>query len=448
MRSFPMCWALRLFVAMLPLWSTAIPAKAASPDPAPLIARAVEYGLPAFEIARLTYNFTYNPQNPGRVPVNSFIYRRALFDHTNRAVTTPNHDTLYASAVIDLSSGPVRLDVPAFGKRYYSIALVDAYTNNFAYIGTRSTGGDAGSYEIAGPAWRGRPPSGAVLIRAPGNHITALMRILVNGPSDYAEAHRLQDAFRLSGPQLAPARPDLIRPVAGDAENFVAVVNQVLQDDPPPDADRPTLNALAIVGIGARAPALTQEQQQWWKQYFGTVRAALIASSKQLGVIVQGWQYLPPDTGNFGTDYPTRAKIAIQGATANVPAESTYSLALVDGSGARLDDAHHYRLHLPANTPPADSFWSLSIYELMPDGGMFFDDNELHRYAIGNLTEGLVRNADGSLDIAIQKERPSGATANWLPIPARDFSLIMRAYLPRPSLLDGSFQYPGVERLD
>ena len=439
--------AFRLFAVLLPLCSAAMPAKAASPDPAPLIAKALEYGLPAFEIARLTYNFTYNPENPKRVPVNSFNFRKALFDHTNRAVTTPNNDTLYASAVIDLSAGPVTLDVPAFGKRYYSIALVDAYTNNFAYIGTRATGGNAGSYVIAGPAWRGKPPPGAAVIRAPGNHITALMRILVSGPSDYAEAYRLQDAFRLSGQGPAPARPDLIRPVIGDAENFVAVVNQVLRNDPPPAADAPILDVLAPVGIGAHAAALTPEQQAWWTQYFGPARAALIASSRQLGVVIQGWQYLPPDTGNFGTDYQTRAKIAIQGATANVPAESTYNLALVDRTGAPLDDRHRYRLHLPADAPPADGFWSLSIYELMPAGGMFFGDNELHRYAIGNLTQGLVRNADGSLDILIQKERPADS-ANWLPIPARNFSLITRAYLPRPPLLDGSFRYPGVERLD
>ena len=424
-----------------------LPAMSAPTDPAALIARAVEYGLPAFEIARLTYNFSYNPENPGRTPVNSFLFRRALFDYRDRGITTPNNDTLYSSAVLDLSAGPVTLDVPAFGQRYYSIALLDAYTNNFAYIGTRTNQGKAGTFLIAGPAWRGRAPRGTAVIRAPGNHVTALMRILVDGPSDYDNVHRLQDAIRLTGPAPAPERPGMIRPLAGDAENFVAVVNQVLREDPPPAADRPILEALADVGIGADASPLTQEQREWWKREFAPARAALIASAKDLGVTVQGWQYLPADTGNFGTDYKTRAKIAIQGATANIPAESTYNLALADAAGARLDAAHRYRLHLPAGAPPADGFWSLSIYELMPGGGMFFGDNELHRYAIGSRTGGLVRNPDGSLDILIQKDRPAD-TANWLPIPAANFSLILRAYLPRPALLDGSFRYPGIERLD
>ena len=440
--------AVRLFVVLLSLCSATTFAEAASPDPAPLIAKAMEYGLPAFEIARLTYNFTYNPENPKRVPVNNFIFRRVLFDHRDRAVTTPNNDTLYSSAVIDLSAGPVTLSVPAFGNRYYSIALLDAYTNNFSYIGTRMTGGQAGTYLIAGPDWKGRTPTGTNVIHAPGNHVTALMRILVDGPSDYADVYRLQDAIRLSGPDPAPVRPDLIRPNAADPENFVAVVNQVLRQDPPPATDRAMLEALAPIGIGAQAPALTPEQRDAWQRNFGPVRAALIASSKHLGETIQGWQYLPADTGNFGTDYANRAKIAIQGATANVPAESTYNLALTDGAGAPLDEAHHYRLHLPAGTPPVNGFWSVSIYELMPNGGMFFGDNELHRYAIGSRTQGLERNADGSLDILIQKERPRDSVANWLPVPARNFSLIMRAYLPRPALLDGKFRYPGIEKLD
>ena len=87
-------------------------------DIARLIARAVEYGTPAFEMARLAYDFSYDPANSRRVPVNRFAHRRILSDHRHRLVTTPNHDTLYSSAVIDLSSGPVTLDVPAMGARW------------------------------------------------------------------------------------------------------------------------------------------------------------------------------------------------------------------------------------------------------------------------------------------------------------------------------------------
>src|ERR1700733_6255346 len=99
-----------------------------SHDPAGLIAKAIAYGLPLFEIARLAYGFSYDPTNPRRVPVNRFSHRRVLAGHTHRLVTTPNNDTLYSSAVLDLSAGPVALEVPVFGGRYFSIALIDACT--------------------------------------------------------------------------------------------------------------------------------------------------------------------------------------------------------------------------------------------------------------------------------------------------------------------------------
>lgn len=417
----------------------------ASHDPAGLIAKALIYGMPLFETARLVYGFSYDPGNSRRVPVNRFAHRRVLADHTHRMVTTPNNDTLYSSAVVDLSAGPVTLEVPDFGDRYFSIALLDAATNNFAYVGTRTTGGAGASYRIAGPAWQGED---ARLIRAPGNHVVALARILVDGPPDTAQVHRLQDRLKLSGPLSAPVRPDLIRPVAGDAENFVAVVNQVLRDDPPSAADTPILEELASVGIGAHAPPLSPGQRDSWVRHFPFARSQLIAASEKIGPCIEGWQYPSPHTGDFGTDYETRAKIAIRGVTANIPAESIYALAVIDSTGAPLDEGHRYRMRLAPGTPPADGFWSLSIYEMTRDGAMFFGDNELHRYAIGSRTKDLVRNPDGSLDLLIQKDRPADTATNWLPVPARNFTLIMRAYLPQPPLLNGTFRYSGIERLD
>ena len=415
------------------------------PDPSRLIAQAVEYGMPAFEMARLAYDFSYDPGNSRRVAVNSFAHRRILSDHRHRLVTTPNHDTLYSSAVIDLSLGPVTLQVPVFGSRYYSLAFMDSYTNNFAYIGTRATGGEGGACVIAGPGRHIEPPPETRLLRAPGNHISILARILVESAADYAQVHRLQDRLTLSGP--TPVRSDLVRPVTSDAENFVTVVNRVLHDDPPPDSDASLLRELAAVGLGGGQSALTAEQRQWWRKHFMPARDNLIAASKDIGPAVFGWQYSQSSVGNFGTDYRTRAVIAIQGMAANIPAESVYALALTDADGRALDERHRYRLHLLPGAPPADGFWSLSIYEAMSGGGMYFADNALHRYALGSLSPNLHRNEDGSLDILIQKEQPRDFTANWLPAPTGTFALMMRAYLPRPEMLDGRFRYPGLERL-
>jgi hypothetical protein len=422
-------------------------AAAVDSDSEARIAKAYEYGFPLFEHARLVYLYSYFSGNPQRVPVNSFGHRRQLVDHTARTVTTPNNDTLYSSTVIDLSAGPVRLDVPDFGSRYFSIAFLDAYTNNFTYLGTRINGGKGGAYLIVNPDWRGQAPERVQTIRAPSNHVIAIVRILIEGPADYEAVHRLQDVLTLTPVARTPERPDLIRPVSGDAENFVAVVNQALKDNPPPAADLPILKELAPIGIGPGAAPLTPAQRLLWTQNFAGVRAALVA--KDIGVRIQGWAYGPPNIGDFGTDYRTRALAALRGIWANIPAEMHYAIAATDGMGARLDGDRRYRLHLGAGTPPADGFWSISMYEVTKEGGLFFGDNPIHRYAIGDRTGGLVRNPDGSLDILIQKDSPgTGREANWLPIPAKNFALVARAYLPRVALLDGSARYPGVEPLN
>ena len=422
-------------------------ATAADADSAALIAKAYEYGFPLFEHARLVYLYSYYSGNPQRVPVNSFGHRRQLVDYTARTVPTPNNDTLYSSTVIDLSAGPVRLDVPDFGSRYFSIAFLDSYTNNFAYLGTRINGGKGGPYLIVGPDRRDQPADNVQIIRAPSNHIIAIVRIMIDGPADYEAVHRLQDSLMLTPLTRTQDRPDLIRPVSGNAENFVAVVNQVLKDNPPPAADLPILKELAPVGIGPRAAPLTPAQLLLWTQNFTAVRAALVA--KEIGTQVQGWGYLMSNVGNFGTDYRTRAITALRGIWANIPAEMHYALAATDATGAPLDGDRRYRLHLAPLTPPADGFWSISIYEVTTEGGLFFGDNPIHRYAIGDRTAGLVRNPDGSLDILIQKDSPGAPReVNWLPIPAKRFALVARAYLPRAALLDGGFRYPGVEPLN
>ena len=178
--------------------------KGADSDQAQLIDKAYEYGFPIFEEARLVYLYSYSPDNPQRVPVNSFGHRRALADPTARTVTTPNNDTLYSSAIIDLSAGPIRLDVPDFGTRYFSITFLDAYTNTFAHLGTRIDGGRGGSYLIVGPDWKDTLTEG--VIQAPSNHVIAIARILVEGPTDYDAVHRLQDSLKLSAAAPAPGR--------------------------------------------------------------------------------------------------------------------------------------------------------------------------------------------------------------------------------------------------
>jgi hypothetical protein len=125
-----------------------------------------------------------------------------------------------------------------------------------------------------------------------------------------------------------------------------------------------------------------------------------------------------------------------------------YFHANFDGRGERLDGRNAYRWRLPPGGVPARAFWSLTNYDPQPDGRYFLVDNPIQRYSIGDRTPGLIRAADGSLEIIIQHERPEGSlVANWLPAPAGPMRLALRAYIPEPQLIERRWRVPPLERI-
>jgi hypothetical protein len=128
----------------------------------------------------------------------------------------------------------------------------------------------------------------------------------------------------------------------------------------------------------------------------------------------------------------------------NDPEEAIYVEAFTDSDGRPLSGTHDYRLHFdPGRTPPADAFWSLTMY----DADRYLVENPIQRYAIRDRTLGLRYNSDGSLDIYISRAAPSGHESNWLPAATGELSLALRLYLPKPEALDGSWQPPSVVRV-
>jgi hypothetical protein len=124
-----------------------------------------------------------------------------------------------------------------------------------------------------------------------------------------------------------------------------------------------------------------------------------------------------------------------------VSEEALYPLAREDATGAPLNGSKTYTITFPADQlPPAEEFWSITPYG--PD--MFLVDHPSGRYTIGDRTPGLTFEDDGSLVITLAHDDPADG-GNWLPVPEGDFVLILRLYLPSPSALDGSYQYPGIE---
>ena len=201
---------------------------------------AFEYLFPLFEIARTRFSVVEGPRNPRPGIANRLLHARVLADHSKRAVTTPNNDTLYSSSWLDLSDKPVVLEVPRIENRYWSVALMDVFTNNFAVIGSRLDGAGPVRVVIAAPSWPDGAMDGVRVIRAPSNDVWLLCRWLVDGLEDVPAVHAIQDALLLEPLSAAqapkregtpPARPapaarQKIAPrESNDPAHFLAVVN-------------------------------------------------------------------------------------------------------------------------------------------------------------------------------------------------------------------------------
>lgn len=410
---------------------------------------AFYYTFPLFEFARMEQTLTESVGGPGTL--NRIKQRSQLSDYRSRNVTAPNNDTIYSSLFLELSGGPVEIQIPTIRDRYFSVAFMDAFTDNFAYLGTRATHGEGGRLWVVGPHWRGKAPKGIRLVRAPTNDVWMLARILVDGPDDLPAAEALQSQIAVTPSDgRTPARGFSVRAgrEASDAANFLAVVNEMLSRSKGSGGQLARASRFAALGIGADAPPPSPAVLAAWTAYLPFGLADLREGFLFRDLVVNGWSYQPEGVGDFGTNDRLRAMIALGGIAALGEKEAMYFHANFDATGDRLSGANRYRLRLPPGGVPADAFWSLTMYDAQADGRYFLVENPIGRYAIGDRTKGLVHEADGSIVILIQRDRPEGAmAANWLPAPAGTMRLALRAYMPRAELIERKWRVPPLEKI-
>ena len=145
------------------------------------------------------------------------------------------------------------------------------------------------------------------------------------------------------------------------------------------------------------------------------------------------------------TAYMTRAVAARAGLWGNHGYEADYEIIWTDDHGDRLDGAAAYEVTF-APAPPADAFWSLTMYDV-PD--FYLVRNPIGRYSIGGRTPGLAVDDDGSVTVYLQATSPgAGRESNWLPTPASGaFRPILRMYQPGAAIQDGSYTFPQIRRV-
>jgi hypothetical protein len=394
--------------------------------------------------------------SPGRAPINQLARLDALASPASRLIPRPNADTLYSLAWLDLAHGPMILHVPDTAGRYFLIPLYDAYSNEFASIGSRTTGDGEGDFAIVGPLWRGAlPPDLAGVIRARTNTVWLIGRTLVRGVADLAAARAVTDQYQLvplpAFPQFQATgsyTPPTNVPVTAPNPDFVAlpITNAV-------GFSMPEFFNLLLDTSLRNAPPLPQLRQAAQFVHDGFVHRSeltpAVAAQAESALLEEllatrtqqnGWS-IDLATGDYGTDYLKRAAIARFGLGANIAADAVYPSATSDAAGNPLIGTTSYTIHFAAGqTPPVRGFWSLTVY----DQSGFLIPNPINRYSVGSET-GLAANPDGSIDILLQNAAPAALQSNWLPTPAGAFNLTLRFYWPEQPILDGTYVIPPVE---
>ena len=377
-------------------------------------------------------------------PHNHLVHLQSLASSKDRFVTTPNNDTLYSNAHLDLNAGPVTLCLPDTPGRYQSVALMDAYSNNFAVLSTRTIGESGGRFILIGPT--AVAPPGQLIVRAPTPHVWLLARTAVYGPQDLAAARSAQGGLDLVAPKLIPAAEERgVTRSAGWADYFARAA-QLMALNPPPVTDLGVLRSFAALDLQHfDAARFNAEEAAAIQAGVKDAQQLVLRSGGSGYTLVNGWAYPSADLGAFGQNYLLRARIAVSALAALPPVEAMYLRAVGDGDAGCFDGQRRYRLRFgPGTLPPAQSFWSLTLYDATADGQFFFADNPLNRYSIGDRTPGVRYEADGSLELFIGSDPGRTLRNNWLPSSGARFALFLRAYLPSADLLEGRYRLPAI----
>jgi len=415
---------------------------------------------------RVLYGYFVDRDNPEyKAPWNQIRNISRVYTHEDRAVQTPNSDTPYSFVALDLRSEPYVLTVPAIEKdRYFSIQLIDLYTHNFDYIGSRTTGNDGGHFLIAGPEWRGEAPDGITrLFRSETELVFAIYRTQLFNPGDLDAVKAIQASYQvqplsafLGQPAPAAAPPiDFVEPLTREeitkSPKIFQQLNFVLQFCPTHPSEKDLMARFSRLGIGAGKSfdwnafppeiqaAIGQGIADAWNE-FAALKKRADAGEVGSGDVFGTREYLQ-------NNYLFRMAAAVLGIWGNSEAEAIYPSYAVDADGRPLDGAHQYTLRFePGQLPPVNSFWSLTMYEL-PESLLVA--NPLDRYLLNSpMQADFVRDEDGGLTLYLQHDSPGKKLEpNWLPAPAGPFYTVLRLYWPKQAALDGSWKAPPVTRV-
>jgi hypothetical protein len=456
-------------VALLPAFhfSAAHAQASVSPAEARAIAKdAYIYGFPIVDNYRIQHAYWVDKAKPEyKGPWNQLVNIPRVYTPADTAIQTPNSDTPYSWLGADLRSEPLVLTVPAMEKdRYFSVQLIDYYTFNFDYIGTRTSGNGGGSFLLAGPGWKGETPKGIKKVfRCETELAFPAYRTQLFDPADLDNVKKVQAGYKVQplsaflgqpAPKAAPAI-DFMKPLTPAEEKtslqFFNILNFVLQFCPTVPSEQALMARFGKIGVGAGkifdASKLSTEMKAAIEQGMADARVAFAGLKKEFeeGKVNSG--------DVFGTraymkgNYLYRMGAAVLGIYGNSKQEALYPTYYVDAAKQKLDGANRYTLRFaPGQLPPVNAFWSLTMYD---EPQSLLVANPINRYLVNSpMLPQLKRDADGGLTLIVQNESPGKEKeSNWLPGPKGPFSMIMRLYWPKEAARDAKWKQPPLQRV-
>src|SRR5438046_1842504 len=458
-----------LVAALAAVLALTLTARAADITPAEARAIAKEayiYGFPPVDNYRIQYGYFVDTKNPEfKTTWNKIHNVPRVYTPADTAIQTPNSDTPYSFVGMDLRAEPMVLTVPPIEKeRYFSVQLIDAYTFNFDYIGSRTTGNNGGSYLVAGPNWNGGTPEGVKKVfRSETEFVFAVYRTQLFNPGDLDNVKKVQAGYKAQplsaflgtpAPKAAPVI-DFIKPLTPGEEKtspqFFNILNFVLQFCPTDPSETELMARFARIGVGAgktmdaskfspeMKAAVEQGVADAWAA-FGELEKEFAAGQVTSGDVFGTRQYLK-------NNYLYRMAAAVLGIYGNSKEEAMYPFYPEDEAKQKLNGANRYTVRFaPGQLPPVHAFWSLTMYELPKS---LLVANPINRYLINSpMLPQLKRDADGGITLYIQNESPGKEKeANWLPAPKGPFVMAMRLYWPKEEAVDGKWTAPPARQV-
>jgi hypothetical protein len=419
------------------------------------------YGYPMVQVYLTMYAFSIDQTNPQyKGPFNKPLSFARVFTPDDSAFVTPNSDTPYTFLSLDLRAEPIVLTIPSVEKnRYWVFQMMDIYSFNFDYLGTRTTGNNGGTFLIAGPRWKGTVPGGITkVLHSETEFVNVVGRTQLFNAADLDNVKKIQAKYEtqplsaFEGKPRPPAPPAIQwpKPVPPaqmkSSLRFFNVMNFLLQFCPMVPSEVALRARFARIGING---SMNIDFTTLPPDRKAALEAGMADGQKEIDTRRAASR---GDMSNFfGTraflnnDYVARATGGQMGIGANSKEEAMYPLYEKDSTGQLLDGSKaRYTLHfVKGDFPPVNAFWSLTMYDLPQQ---LLVKNSINRYLINSsMLPNLKLDADGGLTIYIQADSPGkDKEPNWLPAPRALFMLAMRYYLPRPELINGSWKSPAV----